>query len=215
MKKAAFGIACGMVAFFVFAMMLTIYGRSIRKEETDTALAQAIDATLSGVMSEYNYTIEENETFVADFLKALLIQTNSDSNLKVSVLEADYALGILSVEITETFRHPNGKEGTVSEMRTVIFDKEEEKDAVYKTVRFYVEDQVYKEYALLKDSLCSVPVSPKKQGKTFRCWRFVTGGAGEAGSMSVAGAKGNRQVLSSERAPYAVSEDTSLIAVFE
>ena len=90
MKKAAFGIACGLVAFFVFAMLLTVYGRSIRKGETDTALSQAIDATLSGVMSENNYTIEENETFVADFLKALLIQTNSDSDLKVSILEADY-----------------------------------------------------------------------------------------------------------------------------
>lgn len=215
MKKAAFGIACGLAAFFVFAMMLTVYGRSIRKEETDTALAQAINATLSGVMSEHNYTIEENETFVADFLKALLIQTNSDSDLKVSILEADYELGILSVEITETFQHPNGKKGTVSEVRTVIFDKAAEEDRVYKTIRFYVEDQVYKEYTLLKDSLCSVPLPPKQEGKVFRCWRFVTGGAGEAKSMSVTGANGSRQVLASGQTPYTAAENTNLIAVFE
>ena len=215
MKKAAFGIACGLVAFFVFAMLLTVYGRSIRKGETDTALSQAIDATLSGVMSENNYTIEENETFVADFLKALLIQTNSDSDRKVSILEADYELGILSVEITEKFKHPNGREGTVSEVRTVIFDKVKEEDAVYKTVRFYAADQIYKEYTLVKDSLCSVPVSPKKEGKVFRCWRFVTGGVGEAESVSVTSAKGTKQVLASEHVPYAVSENTNLIAVFE
>ena len=215
MKKAAFGIACGLAAFFVFAMMLTVYGRNVRKEETDTALAQAIDATLSGVMSENNYTIEENETFIADFLKALLIQTNSDSDLKVSILEADYELGILSVEITEKFKHPNGKEGTVSEVRTVIFDKEKEEEEIYKTVRFYVGDQIYKEYTLLKDSLCSVPVAPKQEGKIFRCWRFVTGGVGEAESLSVTGAKGTKQVLASEHNPYAVSENTKLIAVFE
>lgn len=215
MKKAAFGIACGLVAFFVFAMMLTAYGRSIRKGEAAMALSQAIDATLSGVMSENNYTIEENETFVADFLKALLIQTNSDSDLKVSILEADYELGILSVEITEKYKHPNGKEGTVSEVRTVIFDKVREDGVVYKTVRFYVADQVYKEYTLLKDSLCSVPVVPKQEGKAFRCWRFVTGGVGEAESVSVTGTNGTRQVLASESVPYAVSENTNLIAVFE
>lgn len=215
MKKAAFGIACGLASFFVFAMMLTVYGRSIRKEETDTALAQAIDATLSGVMSENNYTIEENETFIAEFLKALLIQTNSDSDLKVSILEADYELGIMSVEITETFKHPNGKEGTVSEVRTVIFDKAREEDAVYKTVRFYIADQVYKEYTLLKGSLCSVPLAPRQEGKVFRCWRFVTGGVGEAESRAVTGANGSRQVLASEHVPYRVSENTNLIAVFE
>ncbi len=215
MKKAAFGIACGLAVFFVFAMMLTVYGRQTRKEEADIALSQAIDTALSGVMSEYNYTIEENETFIADFLKSLLIQTNSDSDLKVSVLEADYELGILSVEITEKFKHPNGKEGTVSEVRTVIFDRAKEEETEYKTVRFCVADQVYKEYNLLKGSLCSVPVLPKQEGKVFRCWRFVTGGVGEAESMSVTGAKGSRQVLASEHVPYTVSEDTKLIAVFE
>ena len=119
------------------------------------------------------------------------------------------------MEITEKFKHPNGREGTVSEVRTVIFDKVKEEDAVYKTVRFYAADQIYKEYTLVKDSLCSVPVSPKKEGKVFRCWRFVTGGVGEAESVSVTSAKGTKQVLASEHVPYAVSENTNLIAVFE
>ena len=85
MKKAAFGIACGLVAFFVFVIMLTLYGRQIRQEEADLTLSQAIDTTLSGVMRETNATIRDNEAFVADFLKALLIQTNSESKLTVSV----------------------------------------------------------------------------------------------------------------------------------
>ena len=97
MKKIAFGIACGMTAVFVLVMMLTLFGRAARKQETDKALAQAIDSTLSNVMSEHNYTIEKNEDFIADFLKALLIQTNSTSDLTVSVLDSYYENFILSV----------------------------------------------------------------------------------------------------------------------
>lgn len=48
MKKAAFGTACGLIAFFVFAVMLTVYGRQIRQEEAVSALSQAIDTTQIG-----------------------------------------------------------------------------------------------------------------------------------------------------------------------
>ena len=71
MKKVAFGIACGITAIFVFALMLTLYGRSARQTETNTILAQAVNSTLSHVMGERNDTIEKNEDFIADFLQAL------------------------------------------------------------------------------------------------------------------------------------------------
>ena len=54
MKKVAFGIACGITAIFVFALMLTLYGRSARQTETNTILAQAVNSTLSHVMGERN-----------------------------------------------------------------------------------------------------------------------------------------------------------------
>ncbi len=217
MKKAAFGIACGFISIFVFVSMLTLYGRAVRQEETNHVLTEAIDSALAGVMSENNYTIADNENFIADFLKALLVQANSDSELTVSVLYADYEYGILSVEITETFLHPNGTEGSVSEVRTVIFDKEQEDPAAELCkVSFYVaEGELYKEYALQKDSLCMVPVPPKKEGKRFRRWRFITGGTGEAGSVEAASKTGSRNVLSERGTPYQVSRDTKLIAVFE
>lgn len=215
MKKIAFGIACGLAALFVLILMLTLYGRSIRQEETDSMLSQAIDSTLAGVMSENNYTINENSAFVADFLKALLIQKNSDSDITISVLDADYTLGILSVEVTEKYKHPNGKEGSVSEVRTVIFDKAKEVLPEYKTVRFYVEDALYKEYCIQKDSVCTMPVSPKLEGKEFRCWRFVTGGIGEAEGFNQTDSNGGRTVLGADGMVHIVSEDTELIAVFQ
>lgn len=215
MKKVAFGIACGITAIFVFALMLTLYGRSARQTETNTILAQAVNSTLSHVMGERNDTIEKNEDFIADFLQALLVQKNSDSYLTVSILEADYEYGILSVEITEKFRHPNGKKGAVSEMRTVIFDKPVDREPEMRTVSFYMDDELYKEYTIPQNSVCAFPVTPKKEGARFRGFRFVTGGSGMAASLTVDAAKGKRNVLSNGGAPYRVSENTKLIAVFD
>ena len=40
MKKIAFGMACGLLAVFVTAMMLTMYGRQARQREAALMLAQ-------------------------------------------------------------------------------------------------------------------------------------------------------------------------------
>ena len=44
MKKIAFGTACGILAVFIFVVMLTLYGRSARQQEAAMALSQAIDS---------------------------------------------------------------------------------------------------------------------------------------------------------------------------
>lgn len=216
MRKIAFGIACGLTALFMLALMLTLYGRGARQQEANLALSQAIDATLSGVMSENNDAILSNEDFVADFLKAFLIQANSDSDFTVSVLDADYEKGLLSVEVVERFTHPNGKKGAVSERRTVIFDRAAEQGIKQRAVRYCLTDQeTYKEYRVKKGSFCAVPVPPQKEGKRFSHWRFVAGGTGKAESVTVSGARGARNVLASGGVPCAASEDIKLIAVFE
>ena len=216
MKKVAFGIACGLVSVFVVVMMLTLYGRAVRQDETESMLSQAIDSSLSSVMDGRGGTVWNQEEFVADFLKALLIQANSDSDITVSVLDADCEQGILSVEITESFRHPNGNTGSVSQVRTVIFDREKERKPEYKKVSFYTADnEMYKEYRIQKDTLCSVPVPPRKPGRVFDGWRFVTGGTGRAESERVECPGGYKKVLASGGAPYPISEDTLLIAVYK
>lgn len=215
MKKIAFGIACGLFALFTLAVMLTLYGREARQEETNAALSQAARVALSGAMSRASNEVKNEDEFTADFLKAFLVQANSDSDIRVSVLDADIRLGLLSVEITENFKHPNGKTGSVSNVRTVIFDREEEEETEMKRVSFYISDTLYKEYRLPKHSVCTVPALPQKEGKTFRCWRYVTGGTGAASEMRVSGEKGSRSVLGSGGVPYRVEEDTKLIAVFD
>lgn len=216
MKKIAFGIACGMAACYIFVMMLAVYGRSVRSQEADAALSQAMDSTLSNVMSGKNDRIADDKSLVAEFLKALLIQENSDSDISVAILEADCEYGILSAEVTETFTHPNGKRGSVSEARTMIFDREKDEKKEWKTVSFYTADkELYKEYALPDGSACAVPVPPEKEGMKFCGWRFLAGGSGAAQSVTVPYAGGQRSVLAAGGAPYRVSEDAKLVAVFQ
>ncbi len=214
MKKIAFGIACGLTVLYVLAMMLTLYGRNVRQKETTIMLTQAMDTALSRAMAENADVKKEDSDFTADFLKSLLIQANSESELTVSILDADYRLGILSAEVTEKFKHPNGREGTVSEVRTVIYDRAQEEKEEFKTVTFFAEGKIYKEYRVREKAVCPAPLPPKQEGKTFRRWLFESGDMGEAESLYVTDENGGRNVLASGGSPWAVSEDMKLIAEF-
>lgn len=218
MKQTVFGVVCMLVLTFLAVLFMTIHGRTLRQTETDHALGEAIDAAMSNVMETKIYTVETKEELVADFLESLLIQMNSTSEVEVAVLNADEEKGILSIEVTEHYTHPNGSRGNVSEVRTVIFEKEEEKEPVKHQVEFYLSDGVvYKKYELTEGEVCSIPAVPKQNGRKFAGWQFVTGGSGIAGGTTVVCADGNvtKTVLVSGGLPYTVEEDTRLVAVFE
>lgn len=216
MKQTVFGMVSVMLLTLFLLILMTVYGRHLRQTETDHTLSEAVDTTMSNLLEQQLYTIESGDEFVADFLQSLLVQMNSTSDVKVSVLAADEEKGILSVEVTETYKHPNGKEGSVSAVRTVILDKSVEVEKKQYTVAFYTENQeLYKQYLLPEGSTCSLPVVPEIEGKTFRCWQFVTGGNGEAGSVEIVDTGETKKVLTSGGIPYRVAGDTKLMAVFE
>ncbi len=218
MKQTVFGVVCMLILTFLIILIMTIYGRNLRQSETDHALAEAVDSTMSNLMETQMYTIASKDELIADFLQALLVQINSTSDIEVAVLEADEKKGILSVEVTETYAHPNGSTGSVSEVRTVIFDREQKEDSMQYTTAFYTADnELYKCYTLAENSVCTLPVPPEKEGKIFSYWRFITGGIGTAGEAVVtyADGSGSKTVLAVDGQPFTVTEDTKLIAVFE
>lgn len=218
MKQTAFGMVCMMLITLLLMIVMTIYGRNLRQSETNHTLAEAVDTTMSNLMENQAYSIESKDAFIADLLQSLLVQINSTSDVTVAILEADEKKGILSVEVTENYKHPNGKMGSVSAVRTVIFDRtiEEEKEQV--AVEFYIADEeLYKKYLLEKGSMCVLPAPPKKEGKTFKNWRFVTGGQGVAEEIKVPTGIGaeDRTVIASRGKPHILSGNVKLIAVFE
>lgn len=218
MKQTVFGLVSMLLLVFFLIIAMSLYGRNLRQAETDHTLAEAVDTAMSNLMENKVYSIDTKDEFVADFLETLLVQMNSTSDVEVSILEADEKKGILSVEVTQNYLHPNGKEGTVSVVRTVIFDKEVEKQPKHYTVSFYTEDdELYKSYILPENSVCTMPLPPEKEGEVFSCWRFVTGASGTADQLEVAygNGGGSKKVLAANGEFYAVQKDTKLIAVFE
>ncbi len=171
MGRLTKGIMLFVLMVMFTAIILTIIGRSTRSNENTDALVTAIETSLDNVMRQKTYTINDSDEFAADFLQTLLLTYKSDSDLTVKILDKDMEKGILSVEVDETYSHPNGKTGTVSVQRTVIFDKKEETGAIYYTITYQTEGRNYKIYTIAEGERLIVPASPKKEGRQFDHWK--------------------------------------------
>lgn len=170
MSRAIKGAFLFIILFLFLAILLTNHGRAVRSNENTSALVNAIDTSLDSVMEQKAYTIRDSNEFVADFLETLLIQYESDSDITVKILKQDMEKGLLSVEVDETYLHPNGSTGTVSVCRTVIFDQTAEKaNAVTHTIQFWVDGELYKSYTLPEGAALIVPKDPQTE-KVFADW---------------------------------------------
>ena len=170
MSRAIKGVSLFIIMIIFIAIILTLHGRATRANENTNALVTAIETSLSSVMNQKAYSIEDSDEFVADFLETLLIQYESDSEITVKILKQDMEKGLLSVEVDEKYNHPNGKDGTVSVQRTVIFDKKVEKEPVYHTIQYMVDGKEYKKFSLLEGEALISPQEPDKEGHSFLYW---------------------------------------------
>lgn len=173
----------GIVLFAVFAatifMVVTLNGRRQRSEETAETLSAAIETTVQSLLNEGTYSVEDDEEFIADFIQALCVQLNSDTDVEINILRADAKKGLLSVEVKAIYRHPNGKEGVLTCYRTILFDTKEVIPAEVYTVTYYYnragdeEKDIYKQYTLLREEALPVPKDPAplSGAGTFEKWK--------------------------------------------
>lgn len=122
MKQLIFGVTAGMLLVLFLGVVIAVQGRTLRQDETEQSLGSAIQNVMEQLAEKKNYAFSDREELIADFLEALLIQINSDSDIEVTILKCRREKGLLSVEVVETYHHPNGKEGKVSARRTMILD---------------------------------------------------------------------------------------------
>lgn len=170
MGKAVKGFVMFAIALAILMIILTISGRALRQSENTDALADAIETSLKNVMQQKAYTINNSDEFVADFLETLLVQYNSDSKITVKILKQDMEKGLLSVEVDEEYTHPNGNTGTVSVVRTVIFDRSIKQDEIYHTINFWVNGEKYKSYSILEGNALIDPKEPEEEDQEFLYW---------------------------------------------
>lgn len=147
----------------------------MRQNELNDAVDSALKDTVENQFDDTTYSVNSNDEFVADFIEALLIQINSDSTITVNVLGVDYEKGLLSVEVIESYKHPNGNIGAVSAMKTVIFEQDTNNsssvtDEQVKITYLLADNIIYKEFTVKKDSDIIIPQNPSMNGKTFLQW---------------------------------------------
>lgn len=173
----------GIVLFAVFAatvfLVITLNGRRQRVEENAETLSSAIETTVQNLLQEGTYSVENDEEFIADFIQALCVQMNSDTEIEVSILRADAQKGLLSVEAKAIYQHPNGRKGVEACYRTILFDTKEVIPAEAHTVTYYYnrdgdeEGDVYKRYTVLEEEDLPVPKAPDPLSGTgaFEKWK--------------------------------------------
>lgn len=182
MKNIFLGFTMCSLMLLTIAGILSLHTRSSAKTELEDALSAAVEQSLDNVANGKEYTLSSKEEFAADIMEAILLQTDSDAEITINVLEADLEKGILSVEAIEKFDYIGGKKGTVSAKKTAVLDNvTTSQEETYYTIQFFVknedgtEDTLYKSYTLAEGDTIPSPKDPDLIYASFAYWTDENG----------------------------------------
>ncbi len=170
-------IAIGALAL---GIIVSAMGRESRNVELQSNLSNIVEETLANAMEEKNYTVADQNEFLADITQSLAETLDTNSTVDVKVMKSDLNKGLLSIRVTQTFGYVNGKNGSVQCDRTVLFEKRGAEDGEKFDLYYYInadDEKPYKRYTLLKGDTVMIPRSPSRAGYTFEGWKDADGNA--------------------------------------
>lgn len=188
MRNTVIGITIVIMLIISILCVTTVNGQNARQNEVDEALAIVVEQALDNVQSNEDYTIDDVDEMVTDFIAVLSSYIESSSSLDVMVLDVDYEKKAFDVLVTEEFNQPNGSKGTATCRKTVLLDSSilnrvETLDTNTKQygVRYLVPTDsdyssfvTYKKYSISEGSNLIAPsVIPELNGKTFLGWSLT------------------------------------------
>ncbi|MBD9183687.1 MAG: hypothetical protein EGP79_15690 [Roseburia intestinalis] len=179
MKLIIRAIVTTCIAGVIFLTIMAVSGRMNRSMELKSNLPSAAEETAENLLAK-KYDVADKSQLEADFLETLAYAIDSDSNIRLKVNAADKEKQLLSVSVTEEFKHPNGKPGTVSYDRTAVVNKLQEEVLETYQVSYYLtntDTECYKCYTVHADDMIPVPKDPVAEGKTFTGWVDAEGNA--------------------------------------
>ena len=176
MKQIAVLFSVFFLGVITIVSVMASGGRSNREMELADNLPAAVEETVSDLMEEKNYDITSENEMIADMVEDLSRKLDSNSDITVNIENIDVAKGLMSIKVVASYQHPNGREGSVSCERTVVFNKLQDDLAELCQVRFLVDDaRTYKTCNVWPGDTVSAPSEPTVSGKTFDCWVDVEG----------------------------------------
>ena len=179
MKLIIRAIVTTCIAGVIFLTIMAVSGRMNRSMELKSNLPSAAEETAENLLTK-KYDIADKNQLEADFLETLAYAIDSDSNIRLKVNAADKEKQLLSVSVTEEFKHPNGKPGTVSYDRPAVVNKLQEEVLETYQISYYLtntDTECYKCYTVHADDMVPVPKDPVVEGKTFTGWADAEGNA--------------------------------------
>lgn len=123
MKSVILSSVCISSFLFVLAIHTIIDGKAAYLQELEDALSVSVSQTMKEVMEQESYGIENRNEFIAAFLQALIVRTNSDVDMTVNVISVDLEQGLMDVEVVEEIQFLQMEAKRLSVRRTVIFEK--------------------------------------------------------------------------------------------
>lgn len=175
MKQIAVLFSVFFLGVITIVSVMASGGRSNREMELADNLPAAVEETVSELMEEKNYDITSENEMIADMVEDLSRKLDSNSDITVNIENIDVTKGLMSIKVVASYQHPNGKEGSVSCERTVVFNKLQDDPAELCRVRFLVDASTYKTCNVWPGDTVSAPSEPTVSGKTFDCWVDVEG----------------------------------------
>lgn len=215
MRTAIISCVLVLVLIITSLILFTVYNQNTRQNELEDSLDIAIEQTLENLKTRQIYSIENEKEFTADFVQNLIVYMESDSDLTIKILNLDIEKGLFDVEVTETYKQPNGSIKNITCRKTVILEEYINVPLKkYKVEFMTLEEDVnefveYKTFELTEGSYIIVPsVSPKKGGYTFKGWSYTKPDESNGHSP---------ELISEEDVDgkIVVEEDTVFYAVFE
>ena len=179
MKLIIRAIVTTCIAGVIFLTIMAVSGRMNRSMELKSNLPSAAEETAENLLTK-KYNVTDKNQLEADFLETLAYAIDSDSDIRLKINAADTEKQLLSVSVKEEFKHPNGKDGTVSYDRTVIVNKLKEEEPEICQVSYYLSNtdtDYYKCYEVLTGDVIPVPKNPVLEGKNFTGWTDADGNA--------------------------------------
>lgn len=168
------------IGALTLGIIVSAMGREARNVELQSNLSNAVEESLANAMEEKNYTIADQNEFLADVTENITEALDTNSTVDVKVMKVDLNKGLLSMRVVESFNYVNGKTGSVKCDRTVVFDKRGQDDEDKYDVYYYInadDDRPYKRYTLLKGDTVQIPKEPSRAGYTFEGWKDADGNA--------------------------------------
>ncbi len=179
MKIIIRAIVTTCIAGVIFLTIMAVSGRMNWSMELKSNLPSAAEETAENLLAK-KYDVADKSQLEADFLETLAYAIDSDSDIRLKVNAADKEKQLLSISVTEEFKHPNGKPGTVSYDRTAVVNKLQEEVLETYQVSYYLtntDTECYKCYTVHADDMVPVPKDPVAEGKTFTGWADAEGNA--------------------------------------